>query len=147
MTTVPTDWWRDAVGYEVYIRSFADGNDDGIGDLAGLTARLDHLAWLGVDVVWITPFYPSPMADFGYDVSDYCDVHPMFGDLATFDRLVVRAHDALAVCLRPAHTRFDGDIAFAVSCGDIDGDVEAMAEAAFGATAAALENAVIAAAE
>ena len=86
-----TEWWRDAVGYEVYIRSFADGDDDGVGDLAGLTERLDHLAWLGVDVVWVTPFYPSPMVDFGYDVSDYCDVHPLFGDLDDFDRLIAKA--------------------------------------------------------
>lgn len=91
MTTAPIDWWRDAVGYEVYIRSFADGNDDGIGDLAGLTARLDHLAWLGVDVVWITPFYPSPMADYGYDVADYTGVHPLFGTLDDFDRLIEKA--------------------------------------------------------
>lgn len=92
MTTVSTQWWRDAVGYEVYIRSFADGNDDGVGDLVGLTARLDHLAWLGVDVVWITPFYPSPMADYGYDVADYTGVHPLFGTLDDFDRLIEKAN-------------------------------------------------------
>ncbi len=84
-------WWRHAVGYEVYLRSFADGNGDGIGDLVGLHDRLDHLAWLGVDILWITPFYQSPMADFGYDVADYTAVHPVYGDLAAFDRLIGKA--------------------------------------------------------
>jgi alpha-glucosidase len=101
------DWWRDGVGYEVYIRSFADGNGDGVGDLAGLHQRLAHLAWLGVDVVWITPFYPSPMADFGYDVSDYCDVDPMFGTLVDFDAVVdeARRHGLrLMVDVVPNHT-------------------------------------------
>ncbi|MEC7608388.1 MAG: GNAT family N-acetyltransferase, partial [Actinomycetota bacterium] len=74
-------WWDEAIGYEVYLRSFADSNADGIGDLQGLVSKLDYLAWLGVDLVWVSPFYPSPMADFGYDVSDYCDVDPMFGTL------------------------------------------------------------------
>ena len=91
MTGVSTEWWRNAVGYEVYLRSFADGDDDGIGDLPGLIDRLDHLAWLGVDVVWITPFYPSPMADYGYDVADYTGVHPLFGTLDDFDRLIAKA--------------------------------------------------------
>ena len=86
-------WWRDAVGYEVYIRSFADSNGDGIGDLRGLLNRLDHLAWLGVDICWITPFYPSPQADFGYDVADYCDVDPVYGTLDDFDAVVARAHE------------------------------------------------------
>ncbi len=86
-------WLKRAVGYEVYIRSFADGDDDGIGDLHGLRTRLDHLAWLGVDIVWITPFFPSPMADHGYDVADYVDVDPLFGDLAAFDAVVERAHE------------------------------------------------------
>ena len=67
-------WWQDAVVYQIYPRSFADGDGDGVGDLAGLTERLDHLAWLGVDALWLSPVYPSPMADFGYDVADYCDV-------------------------------------------------------------------------
>lgn len=86
------DWLFESVGYEVYIRSFGDGNADGIGDLPGMLAHLDHLAWLGVDVVWITPFYPSPMADYGYDVADYCGVAPVFGTLDNFDQIVERAH-------------------------------------------------------
>jgi alpha-glucosidase len=86
-------WWQTAVVYEIYPRSFADASGDGIGDLAGITARLDYLAWLGIDAIWIAPFYPSPMADFGYDVADYTDVHPMFGTLADVDALVAAAHD------------------------------------------------------
>src|SRR6202008_2863842 len=86
------DWWRGGVIYQVYPRSFADSNGDGIGDLAGITARLDYIARLGVDAVWLSPFFRSPMKDFGYDISDYCDVDPMFGTLQDFDRLVKRAH-------------------------------------------------------
>ena len=86
-------WWREAVFYQVYPRSFADSNGDGVGDLEGLRRRLDHLQWLGVDAVWICPFYPSPMADFGYDVADYCDVDPLFGTLGDFDRLLGEAHE------------------------------------------------------
>jgi alpha-glucosidase len=81
------------VVYQVYPRSFADSNGDGIGDLPGVTAHLDHVAGLGVDAVWLSPFYRSPMADFGYDVSDHCDVDPTFGNLADADELVVAAHD------------------------------------------------------
>jgi alpha-glucosidase len=87
------DWWRGAVTYQVYPRSFQDTNGDGIGDLPGITRRLDHLAALGVDAVWLSPFFRSPMKDMGYDVSDYCDVDPVFGTLADFDRLVARAHE------------------------------------------------------
>ena len=86
------DWWRGAVIYQIYPRSFADTNGDGIGDLAGITEHLDHIASLGVDAVWISPFFTSPMKDFGYDVADYCDVDPVFGTLADFDRLIERAH-------------------------------------------------------
>ncbi|TJZ68003.1 alpha-amylase family glycosyl hydrolase [Chitiniphilus eburneus] len=85
-------WWQDGVVYQIYPRSFMDGNGDGIGDLAGIRQRLDYLAWLGVDAIWISPIYPSPMADFGYDVSDYVDIHPLFGTLADFDALLGEAH-------------------------------------------------------
>ena len=88
----PREWWRDAVFYEIYPRSFADTNGDGVGDLAGITRRLDYLAELGIDAIWITPFYPSPQVDFGYDVSDYTAVDPQFGTLADFDRLIAEAH-------------------------------------------------------
>ena len=86
------DWWKYAVYYEVYPRSFFDTNRDGVGDLNGITAKLDYLADLGVDALWITPFFPSPQVDFGYDVSDYEAVDPQFGTLADFDRLVSEAH-------------------------------------------------------
>ena len=87
-----TDWWRGAVIYQIYPRSFQDSNGDGIGDLLGIAQRLPHVASLGVDAVWISPFFKSPMRDFGYDVSDYCDVDPMFGSLADFDILIQAAH-------------------------------------------------------
>ncbi|MGH2385099.1 MAG: alpha-amylase family glycosyl hydrolase [Candidatus Limnocylindria bacterium] len=86
-------WWQNGVVYEIYPRSFADADGDGTGDLAGITDRLDYLAWLGVDAIWIAPFYPSPMADFGYDVSDHTDVAPLFGSLADFDALLAAAHE------------------------------------------------------
>ena len=85
-------WWERGVVYQVYPRSFQDSDGDGVGDLRGITGRLGYLEWLGVDAVWISPFYPSPMADFGYDVSDYTGVHPMFGTLEDFDALVEEAH-------------------------------------------------------
>ncbi|GAA0868201.1 alpha glucosidase [Brevundimonas basaltis] len=86
------DWWRGAVIYQVYPRSFADSNGDGVGDLKGIVDHLDHIASLGVDAVWLSPFFTSPMKDFGYDVADYCDVDPIFGRLADFDALVDKAH-------------------------------------------------------
>lgn len=85
-------WWKQAVCYEIYIRSFQDSNGDGIGDLNGIASRLDYLSDLGIDAIWITPFYPSPQVDFGYDVSDYENVDPQFGTLGDFDRLVAAAH-------------------------------------------------------
>jgi alpha-glucosidase len=100
-------WWRRGVIYQVYPRSFQDSNGDGIGDLPGILARLRHLAALGADAVWLSPIYPSPMADFGYDVSDFTAIDPVFGTLADFDRLVAAAHDfGLRVILDyvPNHT-------------------------------------------
>jgi alpha-glucosidase len=85
-------WWKHGIVYQVYPRSFQDSNRDGIGDLKGITQRLDHLAWLGVDALWISPIFPSPMADFGYDVADYCGIDPIFGTMADFDRLIGEAH-------------------------------------------------------
>jgi Glycosidases len=86
------DWWRGAVIYQIYPRSYQDSNGDGIGDLKGITARLPHVASLGADAIWISPFFKSPMKDFGYDVSDYVDVDPMFGSLSDFDGLIAEAH-------------------------------------------------------
>ncbi|MFE6127519.1 alpha-amylase family glycosyl hydrolase [Streptomyces sp. NPDC056437] len=101
------DWWRDAVIYQVYVRSFADSDGDGIGDLRGATERLPHLAELGIDAVWLTPFYASPQADGGYDVADYRAVDPLFGDLADADDLVRTAHELglrVIVDVVPNHT-------------------------------------------
>jgi len=86
-------WWQSAVIYQIYLRSFQDTDGDGIGDLAGVIQRLDYLEWLGIDVVWLTPFFPSPMADFGYDVSDHQDVDPTFGKLADLERLIKLLHE------------------------------------------------------
>lgn len=100
-------WWQRAVVYQVYPRSFQDTNGDGVGDLPGVVRRLDYLADLGVDAIWLSPFYPSPQEDFGYDVSDYCDVDPLFGTLADFDRLLTEAHARglrVIIDLVPNHT-------------------------------------------
>ena len=106
----PRAWWRDAVLYQIYPRSYADTNGDGVGDLPGITAHLDHLAWLGVDAIWISPITVSPNADFGYDVADYCDVDPAFGTLADVDALIAAA-DARGVRvvldLVPNHTSIE----------------------------------------
>src|SRR5207247_11308348 len=85
-------WWQRGIIYQVYPRSFMDSNGDGVGDLTGLISRLDYLRWLGVDAVWISPLYPSPMKDFGYDVVYYTALHPLFGAFADFDRLIREAH-------------------------------------------------------
>ena len=86
------DWWRHAVIYQVYIRSFADGNGDGLGDIAGLRSKLDHLVDLGIDAIWINPWYPSPQADAGYDVVTYHDIEPRFGTLGEAEELIAEAH-------------------------------------------------------
>ncbi|WP_428643368.1 alpha-glucosidase family protein [Roseibium sp.] len=91
--TMDADWWRGAVIYQIYPRSFKDTNGDGIGDLNGVTEKMDYIASLGVDAIWLSPFFTSPMADFGYDISDYEDVDPMFGTLADFDRMLAAAHE------------------------------------------------------
>src|SRR6188768_664492 len=90
---VGSEWWRSAVIYQIYPRSFADSNGDGIGDLPGITARLDSLAELGIDAIWLSPFFTSPQKDAGYDVADYCDVDPLFGTLDDFAALQSRAHE------------------------------------------------------
>jgi alpha-glucosidase len=100
-------WWEHGVVYQVYPRSFQDSDGDGVGDLAGIERRLDYLAALGVDAVWLSPIFPSPMADFGYDVADYCDVDPLFGTLEDFDRLLEAAHERglrLLLDFVPNHT-------------------------------------------
>lgn len=101
------NWWQTGVIYQIYPRSFQDSNDDGVGDLNGIIRRLDYLKSLNIDAVWISPIYPSPMYDFGYDVADYCDIHPLFGTLADFDRLLAAAHERglrVILDLVPNHT-------------------------------------------
>jgi alpha-glucosidase len=85
-------WWQRGIVYQIYPRSYQDSDGDGVGDLPGITRRLDYVRWLGVDAIWISPIYPSPMADFGYDVADYSDIHPLFGNLEDFDRMLEAAH-------------------------------------------------------
>src|SRR5438132_14414013 len=85
-------WWQRGIVYQIYPRSFMDSNGDGTGDLVGILSRLNYLEWLGVEAIWISPIFPSPMADFGYDVSDYTDVHPLFGTRDDLDRLLVADH-------------------------------------------------------
>ena len=102
-----SEWWRSGVIYLIYPRSFADSNGDGIGDLAGITQNLDAIAELGVDAIWLSPFYSSPQKDAGYDVSDYKNVDPLFGTLEDFDSLVKRAHELnlrVMIDLVPNHT-------------------------------------------
>jgi len=108
--TADRDWWRGAVIYQIYPRSFQDSNSDGVGDLAGIIHRLPHVAALGVDAIWISPFFRSPMRDYGYDVSDYRDVDPLFGTLGDFDALVARAHELslkVLIDLVMSHTSSD----------------------------------------
>jgi alpha-glucosidase len=101
-------WWQTGVIYQIYPRSFQDSNADGIGDLPGILRRLDYLSdTLGVDAVWLSPIFPSPMHDFGYDVADYCGIHPLFGDMDAFDRLLAETHKRglkLLLDLVPNHT-------------------------------------------
>ncbi len=92
-STADQPWWTTCVAYQIYPRSFCDTSGNGIGDLAGIRAHLDHLSWLGVDAIWLSPFFTSPMADAGYDVADFCDVDPLFGDLEAFDQLLADAHE------------------------------------------------------
>ena len=103
-------WWHDAVVYQIYPRSFQDTDGDGVGDLPGIEQRLDHLVLLGVDALWLSPVYPSPLADFGYDVSDFEAIDPVFGSLEDFDRLLAAAHARglrVLMDLVPCHTSIE----------------------------------------
>jgi alpha-glucosidase len=103
-------WWQNGVVYQIYPRSFQDSDGDGVGDLAGIERRLDHLTWLGVDALWLSPIYPSPLADLGYDVADYTGVDPVYGSLERFDQLLAAAHERglkLLMDLVPCHTSIE----------------------------------------
>src|SRR5690349_13771080 len=100
-------WWQQGVVYQIYPRSFMDSNGDGVGDLQGILSKLDYLQWLGIDAVWVSPVYPSPMADFGYDISDYTGIHSLFGNMKDFDALLSEVHARnmkLILDLVPNHT-------------------------------------------
>jgi hypothetical protein len=146
MTDALTPWWRGATIYQIYPRSFADSNGDGIGDLAGITAHLPYVASLGVDAIWLSPFFKSPMRDFGYDVSDYCDVDPIFGTLPDFDEMLAAAHDRgdaaqaaraarepAALLERVAHDRVGGRRALEQGDGDASFAQDQCADHAYGA--------------
>src|SRR6476469_8842968 len=105
MTDGPA-WWQRGAIYQIYPRSFADSDGDGVGDLPGITAKLDYVASLGVDAIWLSPFFTSPMRDFVYDFANYCDVDPLFGSLSDFDALLKRAHDfGLKVVIDQVYSR------------------------------------------
>src|SRR6202161_1566109 len=100
-------WWKTAVIYQIYPRSLQDSNGDGVGDLAGIISRLPYLAELGVDAIWVSPIFPSPMKDFGYDISDYTGIDPLFGTMADFDALLAAVHKSglkIVLDLVPNHT-------------------------------------------
>src|SRR5580692_3043149 len=106
-STTTRRWPEGAIVYQIYPRSFFDSNKDGIGDINGITRKLSYIKSLGVNAIWLSPFYPSPMADFGYDVADYCGVDPIFGSLADMEKLIAGVHDRdikLMVDLVPNHT-------------------------------------------
>src|SRR5512136_1850713 len=103
----PYSWWQTEILYQIYPRSYQDSNNDGVGDLPGIVSRLDYVRSLNVGAVCLSPIYPSPMHDFGYDVADYCDVHPLFGTMADFDHLLAEVHRRgmrLILDLVPNHT-------------------------------------------
>ncbi|HVS91012.1 MAG TPA: alpha-amylase family glycosyl hydrolase [Mucilaginibacter sp.] len=100
-------WWHQGIIYQVYPRSFQDSNGDGVGDLQGIISRLNYLKWFGISAIWLSPVYPSPMADFGYDISDYTGIDPIFGSMADFDKLLNAVHDLgmkLILDFVPNHT-------------------------------------------
>jgi alpha-glucosidase len=124
--TLGSEWWRSAVIYQIYPRSFADFDGDGIGDLKGITARLDSIADLGADAVWLSPFFTSPQKDAGYDVADYCDIDPLFGTLSDFDAMLARAHDLglrVIVDLVPNHSS-DQHVWFQQALASAEGSAE-----------------------